>query len=546
MATSEERTMNERPNRKRGANGRMRRALLGAGLVAVGVYGCSSSDEALRAAKIAGACSIDGDCAGELICAFSRCHERCVAEKDCPDGFRCVRGDVATETVCQLPDDVACEVDKDCRGDQVCAIDDECRDRCDDGEKCVLDYICANSGECASKDPTRDSVDADGNIVVEGKGGAAGTGGTSGGKAGSGSGGHTGNTQPTGGGSGEGGDGEGGEAGSGRGGTKASGGNGATSGDAGEGGSDLAAGGTSGSGGLSGSSGSGGTSAGAGGAAGTSGGGTGAAGSGGGGGTHEDLTESPDGIELVPNDTQEEAVPLTTGATIHLAGSDHDWFVVTPPQNGKSHILSLRIEQEPNLAAALTVRAAEDHSPVGSMTSILGVDSFAYITSGPNAVMHLDFSRHPISGSAGLARIVLEIVPENDVYEPNDHPDSPVLISVGQTVSGQILEPWVSAIDDHSEDWFSIALVQGTATLTFLSAPDEPRFSVRRLSATNQNESILTTEPGEIPTKQFAVPADGTYRFGFEPYAGIIVESFTSGAKPTYLTEQYSFVITQP
>jgi hypothetical protein len=537
--------MNEGRNRKRGANGRMRRVLFGAGLLVVGVYGCSSSDEAKRAAELAGACSIDGDCAGELICAFSRCHEACVAEKDCPQGLRCVRGDVPTETVCQLPQDVECEVDKDCRGDQVCAIDDECRDPCDDDGECVLDYVCANSGECASTDPTRDSVDADGNIVVDGEGGAAGTGGTSGGKAGAGSGGHAGSAQPSGGGSGEGGDGEGGDAGSGRGGSKASGGNAATSGEAGEAGSDSAGGGTSGSGGLSGSSGGGGA-AGSGGVAGTSGGGTGAAGSGGGAGTIEDLTESPDGIELVPNNTREEAVPLATGATIHLAGNDHDWFVVTPPQNGKSHILSFHIEQESNLATAIVVQAAGDHSEVGRTPFALGVTSYAYITTGPNAVLHLDFSRHPISGSAGLAKIVLEIVPENDVHEPNDHPDLPAPISVGQTVSGQILEPWVNQIEDHSEDWFSIDLVQGTATLTFLAAPDEPRFSVRRLSATNQNESILTTEPGEIPTKQFTVPADGTYRFGFEPYAGIIVESFTSGAKPTYLTEQYSFVITQP
>ena len=161
-------------------------------------------------------------------------------------------------------------------------------------------------------------------------------------------------------------------------------------------------------------------------------------------------------------------------------------------------------------------------------------------------MLHLDFRRHPISGTAGVARIVLDIVPENDAYEPNDHPDTPAAISLGETVSGQVLEPWVNAIDDYSEDWFSIDLVQGTATFEFLSVPDEARIGVRRLSATNQSVNIVNTGPGEFPTTQFSVPATGTYRFGLEPYAGIIVESFASGAKPSYLSEQYSFVITQP
>lgn len=545
--------MNDVRNRRRGANRRMRRVLFGAGLVILGLYGCSSSEEALRAAELAGACSIDGDCAGGLICAFSRCHERCIAEKDCPSGQRCVRGDVPTETVCQLPDDTECEVDKDCRANQVCGIDDECRDPCDNDAECVLEQICARSGECASTDPTRDSVDAEGNIIVDGgKGGTSGAGGTSGGKAGSGSGAEAGNAQPSGGDSGEGGDGgDGGdgEARAGRGGSQSTAGAGGTSGmagDAGEAGSNSPAGGSGGSGGLGGASGVGGAAGGAGGTAGMSGAGAGAAGSGGGGGTSEDLTETSDGIETIPNNTREEAVPLATGASIHLAGSDHDWFVVTPPQNGKSHILSLHIEQDPNLAIAIDVQAAGDHSPVGADTFGLGVTSFAYITTGPNAVLHLDFARHPISGSAGMARIHLDIVPENDAYEPNDHPDTPAPISLGETVSGQLLEPWVSEIDDYSEDWFSIDLVQGTATLKFLSVPDEPRIHVRRLSATNQQANIVTTGPGEFPTTQFSVPATGTYRFGVEPYAGVAVESFVTGAKPTYLSEQYSFVITQP
>lgn len=562
---------------------RFTRVFIGSGLVAVALYGCSSSEEQKRASELAGTCSINTDCKDKLICAFGHCHFACRNDFDCDPGLRCVHGDSGDEgeVVCQLPEELECKVDKDCPGDQACGIDDECRDSCDADEDCTATQLCAKSGECASTDPEHDHVDPDGNIIVDGKGGSAGASG-SGGKGGSagasgsggggrgGSGGAQGGSSTSGGKAGE--AGAGGDDAAGRGGTVSAGGStgeGAAAGDSGEGGDAGATGGTAGFGGTSGVGGtaglggagmaglgSGGTTAGTSGAGGGSGAGqggmsgsSGAAGSAGtagaGGGTVEDLTETPDGIEVVENNDVGHAVPLRTSATIHLGGSDHDWFVVTPPYDGKSHIVSFRLEQEAALTTDLVVQSAADNSVIGHPHFSAGVTSFGYLTAGPNTTLHFDFDRYPEAGSAGMLHIELDIVAENDEHEPNDDSDTPALISVGETVYGQLWNPWANAIDDLSEDWFEVDLTQGTAYFTFLQVPEEPRISIRRTTPTGVTSTIYTTQANEaVQNEEFSVPETGRWRISLRPYAGA-VDSFVTGAKPTYMSEQYAFKITQ-
>src|SRR5262245_31653966 len=140
-------------------------------------WGCTSSiAEKLRAAALAGSCSINSDCKNPYVCAFERCHIPCTEDRDCePPPLRCVHGSTEGVPVCQLPDEVECETDRDCPGDkQVCGIDDECRDPCDSDGDCTLTQFCANSGECASTLPDYDHVDDDGNIIADG-GGRGGT-----------------------------------------------------------------------------------------------------------------------------------------------------------------------------------------------------------------------------------------------------------------------------------------------------------------------------------------------------------------------------------
>jgi hypothetical protein len=159
---------------------------------------CGGSDkEKQEVAKLAENCSINSNCETPLVCAFAHCHEECAADRDCRKEERCVKG--KDGHVCQLSADTTCERDKECLGDQVCGVDKECRDPCDTVDDCSGGQICAKSGECASKDPTKDTVDEEGNILTEevtggtggsaGKGGAGGVGGAAGGGGRGGSGG---------------------------------------------------------------------------------------------------------------------------------------------------------------------------------------------------------------------------------------------------------------------------------------------------------------------------------------------------------------------
>ncbi|HEY3493965.1 MAG TPA: hypothetical protein VGK73_04735 [Polyangiaceae bacterium] len=522
----------------------MTRVLLGGALALLAQNGCSS-DEELRAAKLGEGCSLDSECQDPLICAFARCHHECNDDGDCAEksGTRCVHSPIDGILVCQLVDDVECENDNDCPGKQQCGIDDECRERCDVDGDCTPTQVCANSGECASTLPAYNDVDGNGDIVVDGGagtsgGGKGGSGG--GGRAGSGSGGRAGSSSGMSGIAGEGGEGgSAGEGSGGRGGGNASGGSSAEggtgdSGEAGDGGSTEPAGGTSGAAGTDG--GSGGAGAGSSGAAGSS----GSAGT-----TGEDLTESSDGVEVVENDDMAHAVPLRTGATINLPEDDHDWFVVTPPQDGRSHVVSFRLEPTPTLNPEIFIRGA-DFSLIASPHFSLGVTSFASLTIGPNASIYLDFRQWSTSGPSGDLRIVMETVPENDEHEPNDDVDSAAEIELGVPVYGQLLRPYSLQGVNHAQDWFEVDLVPGTATITFLHTPEEPRIFLTRTTPNNQDESFGTTQAGEINRPYtFEVDQAGPWRIGLTQYTSPPIESFVSGSKPTYLTEQYSFVVTQ-
>ncbi|MEY4511431.1 MAG: hypothetical protein RLZZ450_3553 [Pseudomonadota bacterium] len=143
---------------------------LGALLLFSLLVACSSSDKekmALAVAKLAETCSLNSECADPLVCTFERCHMQCQNDRDCLTGERCVKGGAAG--VCQLLNlETACIAGSSCRGSQVCGADGECRDSCSAATDCVGDQICGKSvgvSLCASRDPTRDTVDGQGNIL---------------------------------------------------------------------------------------------------------------------------------------------------------------------------------------------------------------------------------------------------------------------------------------------------------------------------------------------------------------------------------------------
>jgi hypothetical protein len=560
------------------ATTRKRRARLAGGTLAAGAvatlvaWGCSSSsEEKLRVAALAGSCSINSECKYPFVCAFARCHVPCNEDRDCDTGLRCVQGSTEGVPVCQLPDEVECDTDRDCPGTkQVCGIDNECRDPCDTNGDCTLTQFCANSGECASQLGDHDHVDDDGNIIVDG-GGTGGTdsGGGQGGQPAGGKGGTSGGGNGGRGGSmtGEGGDGDD-PGGSGSGGSspssggkggRAQGGGGGTSAQGGGGGSPTAGNGGNPNGGNGGSSaggtagtsfggvaGTGGDPGGAGGTAG-SGGNSGGGAAGASGSTGEVLTEPPDGIETVNNDTREVAlaIPLPAQATINVEGSDEDWFSVTPPNDGPSHVISIVVQQNVGVRTRLEAYTLVNYAGIDSIEFASGSTGYAYVTAGPGATILFRFLRGVGAVTSGMAHLSFDVEAENDANEPNDTKLSATPIATGMTYSGIALDPWVSNLDRPAQDWFAVTLVTGTLTTVSLTAvPSQGRLNLSRVAPSGATTSMGPNSTGATRVYTFTAAETGTYNFVFEPYSGIT--GFSSGAKPTYLTEPYSFTVTQP
>lgn len=132
------------------------------------VSACAESgDEADRAKQLSQSCSINSDCAEDLVCAFGRCHEECTAARDCEDPSLCVQSGESDLLVCQLDDDIDCSDDDDCREDQVCAVGGRCRDLCESNDDCVDGQVCASDEQVCANDA---EVDGDGALVGSGSG----------------------------------------------------------------------------------------------------------------------------------------------------------------------------------------------------------------------------------------------------------------------------------------------------------------------------------------------------------------------------------------
>ncbi len=104
-------------------------------------------------------CSLNSQCAAGLVCTFGACHTACVVNGDCPTGQLCVKStaagdggggiDAGTITVCQLPTEVTCVYNSDCKSPLVCARDEQCRNQCQANVDCVSPQVCTDSKVCA-------------------------------------------------------------------------------------------------------------------------------------------------------------------------------------------------------------------------------------------------------------------------------------------------------------------------------------------------------------------------------------------------------------
>ncbi len=126
------------------------------GLVLVGAAGVASCNKS-SGVGVDAACSINSDCASQLVCAFGRCHDQCKASRDCPSGERCVVS--GSLGVCQLTQESLCAAGTPCETGEVCGPDLQCRLDCTASGGCVAGDYCvttAASGACYSASTSAD------------------------------------------------------------------------------------------------------------------------------------------------------------------------------------------------------------------------------------------------------------------------------------------------------------------------------------------------------------------------------------------------------
>src|SRR5579862_5966586 len=112
--------------------------VVGLVLLAAAASSCSSSAVALDQG-----CSINSDCAAQLVCTFGRCHDQCKTSRDCASGERCIVS--ASGGVCQLAQDSTCAAGYLCPIGEVCGADQQCRVQCVGGG-CITGDYCLISG----------------------------------------------------------------------------------------------------------------------------------------------------------------------------------------------------------------------------------------------------------------------------------------------------------------------------------------------------------------------------------------------------------------
>ena len=120
------------------------------GLMVVSAWlaaGCSST----KKIDVGGACILNSDCNGSLVCTSGLCHVACRASTDCSAGQSCMK--TSDSAVCVLPAEVTCSATSSCKNSLLCAPDQHCRTACISATNCTTNQVCASNFCADPNDP---------------------------------------------------------------------------------------------------------------------------------------------------------------------------------------------------------------------------------------------------------------------------------------------------------------------------------------------------------------------------------------------------------
>jgi hypothetical protein len=466
------------------------RALLGLIVAATplsgALGGCSdSSDEEKTANVLSEDCALPSDCKEPLICAFSRCHAQCKADRDCPNGQRCVTSEDAEDSgsnpgVCQLPLEKECESNRDCQSGQMCSVDNECRDECSEDDDCLGGKVCTPDGECVEED---EEV-----VPVEPPPGAGGAGG---------SGGEPSEPPPS-----EGGGGAGGEP------STSTGGTGGTSG--GTGGKANGTGGKTAEGGAP---------------------------------SGDDCS-----LEDVGNDSRDEATPYefdTDVAACLQSSTDEDWYEFTTPDEpvqGGWLLAGLK-DVGTDGGFYLNVFSTEDNAQIQQGYGYQGANGVVFIPVVAGQTYRAQVTMY--SKIPPEYTFYATYTPLPDEYEPNNERADAKPITVGEEVRAYTFNGYRSStIEMNDEDWYQVDLAAGSMQVT-LDQPETIGHYVYLYDETGaQKGSYTYGNPGVDVSYEWTALDRGTYYVVVRYYTGQKAKGQATAA-PVFETEPYVLTVTQ-
>jgi hypothetical protein len=211
------------------------------------------------------------------------------------------------------------------------------------------------------------------------------------------------------------------------------------------------------------------------------------------------------------------------------------------PDDGRAHVIAVSIKQSSSLRMSVGAVAEADYSDIGSGVLNLGQTTAAYVSAGPGSTTLLSFK--PFGGSSGRAELALTVTPENDAFEPNNARTSAAGITLGTSISAQLIIPYISDVDREPADWYSVTLVKGTTTVELLAAPGG-QLSLSALDSNGTSRWSKVTAAGVTGSYTFDAPQEGTYYIGVTDF-GSSHAAFATGAEPSYMTNSYTLRVSQ-
>jgi hypothetical protein len=245
--------------------------------------------------------------------------------------------------------------------------------------------------------------------------------------------------------------------------------------------------------------------------------------------------------ETIDNNDRAHAQPLGESATFCVNGSDHDWFYVEAPDDGKAHVVQLDFVEDPDAWIQAQVHADADFSELGGFIIDQGTESSVWVTVGPGTRTLFDFQNYV--GNNGLSRVKATLTSEKDQHEPNNERDAAQAITQGSPVRAQLMVPYVAESQRTPEDWYKVELTAGAHVFKLTEVPEDVWLGVEI-----SDSSRVAVASGRPPNKgatfdyEFEIDADGTYYFRLSNYiSGLPVIS--AGNAPGFVTDEYAFTV---